>query len=213
MLTVYAIPTSLYCAKLRVLLRHKNLTWEELLPPGGYGSAEYRDIAPTGNLPALRDGDLLLTDSECIAEYLEEKYPAHPALPVDLGERARTREMSRFHDTRLEPELRRLFPQIGADRDAGLIERQCVAIGERIRQLGIMLESRPGAGSSLTLGDCGFAITFIWIDRLSVLFGSLIEWPDAILSYRKRLEKLDSVSSELQAYVPVVDTWLATKAG
>ena len=70
MLSVYAIPVSLYCAKLRILLRHKGLEWEEVPPPGGYGSDEYKRVAPSGNLPALRDGDLLLGDSEAIAEYL-----------------------------------------------------------------------------------------------------------------------------------------------
>jgi glutathione S-transferase/maleylpyruvate isomerase len=46
MLRIYAIPVSLYCAKLRILLRHKGLTWEEVPPPGGFGSAEYRATVP-----------------------------------------------------------------------------------------------------------------------------------------------------------------------
>ena len=60
MLTVYTIPVSLYCAKLRITLRFKALEWHEIPPPGGYGSAEYKTVVPSGNLPALRDGDLLL---------------------------------------------------------------------------------------------------------------------------------------------------------
>ena len=82
MLTIYAIPISLYCAKLRILLRHKKIQWQELPPPGGYGSAEYKSIVPSGNLPALVDGSLLLADSEAIAEYLNEKYPNPPMLPI-----------------------------------------------------------------------------------------------------------------------------------
>ena len=60
MLKVYAVPISLYCAKLRILLRHKSLDWQEELPPGGYGSAAYREVVPSGNLPALVDGALLI---------------------------------------------------------------------------------------------------------------------------------------------------------
>ena len=68
MLTVFTVPVSLYCAKLRIVLRHKKLEWREELPPGGYGSDAYKQIVPSGNLPALRDGDLLIADSEAIAE-------------------------------------------------------------------------------------------------------------------------------------------------
>ena len=44
MLTVYTVPISLYCAKLRIVLRHKQLEWNEQMPPGGYGSDEYKTV-------------------------------------------------------------------------------------------------------------------------------------------------------------------------
>ena len=94
MLTVYAIPLSLYCAKIRILLRHKALEWREIPPPGGYGSDEYKQIVPSGNLPALIDGDLMLADSEVIAEYLNEVFPDPPMLPADNHRRAKARERS-----------------------------------------------------------------------------------------------------------------------
>ena len=43
-------------------MRNKGLEWEELLPPGGYGSAEYKAIVPSGNLPALIDNGFTLAD-------------------------------------------------------------------------------------------------------------------------------------------------------
>ena len=78
MLTVHAIPVGLYGAKLRILRRHKALAWHEVPPPGGYGSDDCKSNVRSGNLPALVDGDLLLTDTEAIAEYREcvEECPA-----------------------------------------------------------------------------------------------------------------------------------------
>ena len=81
MLTIYAIAPSLYCAKLRILLRHKQLAWEEVPPPGGYGSDQYKRLIASGNLPALVDGSLTLADSEAIAEYLNELHPDPAMLP------------------------------------------------------------------------------------------------------------------------------------
>jgi hypothetical protein len=45
MLTPYASPVSLYCAKLRILLRHKQAQWREVSPEGGYNSPR---ISSTG---------------------------------------------------------------------------------------------------------------------------------------------------------------------
>lgn len=203
MLTLYAIPTSLYCAKLRIVLRAKHLDWQELPPPGGYGSAEYKTIVPSGNLPALREGDLLLADSEAIAEYLNERFPDPPLLPASPADRARMRERGRFHDTRLEPALRALFGHI-ATQDAALNARQSVAITERLAQLARMLNHPLGFG----LGDCGFPISFLWIDALTPVLGLQIDWPEAVLAYRSRIEAETCVAGELASYRPVLTAWL-----
>ena len=209
MLQVYAIPESLYAAKLRILLRHKGLEWEELAPPGGFGSAEYGRIVPSRTLPALRDGDLLLGDSEAIAEYLQETHPRPAMLPGGAKGRARARERGRFHDTRLEPEVRRLFAHLPG-RDAApkkLIATQSVAISDRLAQLAALLEISP-AKKRLTLGDCGYPITFAWLDLLTPIMGLEIGWPDTVTAYRRRIEAHDAVKAELAEYRPRLKAFL-----
>jgi len=63
----------------------------------------------------------VLADSEAIAEYLNEVFEEPQMLPGDAKERARARERSRFHDTRLEPEVRAMFSQIAPGRDPDLV--------------------------------------------------------------------------------------------
>ncbi|MFT5549661.1 MAG: glutathione S-transferase [Candidatus Azotimanducaceae bacterium] len=209
MLTIYAIPVSLYCAKLRILLRHKNIQWHELPPPGGYGSAEYKSIVPSGNLPALVDGSLLLADSEAIAEYLNEKYPNPPMLPTELNGRAKARELSRLHDTRLEPEVRKLFPLINSSkRNALIVDEQSQAISDGLNQLAKLLESNASnCGEVLTLGECGLAITFVWIDVLSEVFGMQIKIPQSVNQYRSRICSHSAVLVELEEYRPRLSAW------
>ena len=210
MITVYAIPVSLYCAKLRILLRHKALVWQEMPPPGGYGSDEYKTIIPSGNLPAIIDGALTLADSEAIAEYLNEKHPQPPMLPDDLDARARARERSRFHDTRLEPEVRKLFPLIGGKApDNRLIERQSTQISARLDQLPALLSSDGISRSGLlTLGDCGFPVTFTWIEYLAALFDLNIVWPHAVVEYRTEIGRHKAVAEELGQYQSRLKQWL-----
>ena len=213
MLTIVAIPISLYCAKLRILLRHKKIPWQELPPPGGYGSAEYKSIVPSGNLPALVDGSLLLADSEAIAEYLNEKYPNPPMLPIELNDRAKARELSRLHDTRLEPEVRRLFPFINSSkRNALRVDEHSKAIGDGLNQLAKLLGGNDNHyGERLTLGECGFAITFVWIDVLSEAFGMQINLPQSVKQYRSRILSHPAVSTELEAYRPRLSAWHKTQ--
>ena len=214
MLTIYAIPVSLYCAKLRILLRHKGLVWQELPPPGGYGSSDYKKIISSGNLPALQDGDLLLGDSEAIAEYLEEKYPEPATLPSDLESRAKVRERSRFHDPRLEPVLRSIFPFLPpALADEAFIKAQSNSLNERLAQLACLLaDDTANAGKELTLADCGFAISFTWIEALTPVFALAIEWPDSVIRYRRDISRLPAVAAELKEYSPRLAAWLAERA-
>jgi glutathione S-transferase len=212
MLTVYAIPVSLYCAKLRILLRHKQLAWREIPPPGGYGSAEYRQIVASGNLPALVDGDLLLADSEAIAEYLNEQHPEPPMLPADAVRRAKARERSRFHDTRLEPAVRVLFAYLDdLPEDRTLFERQSRTISARLAQFAQMLDDGSHDEPTLTLGDCGFPITFEWIGALTPILGLEVDWPAPVTGYRERLARHPAVAAELASYGPALAGWLASR--
>lgn len=210
MIVIYAIPPSLYCAKLRIVLRHKGLAWEELAPPGGYGSAEYKRIVPSGNLPALVDDGLVLGDSEAIAEYLEELHPNPAMLPVDIRRRALVRQRSRFHDTRLEPELRALFPHIRpAKRDGVFVATQIEKLNLRLQQFAELLEhSGPGDDNMLTLGDCGLPVTLLWIEALAELFSLQLNYPQAVLNESNRIGQYQAVADEVTDYRDKLNAYL-----
>lgn len=209
MLKLYSVPISLYCAKIRIVLRHKKLEWEEVLPTGGYGSKEYKNIVPAGNLPALVHHDLLLGDSEAIAEYLNEFFPKPEMLPGNASERAKLRERSRFHDTRLEPTLRALFAHIdNTKRDNEFVEKQWGVLGERLTQLETML---PSELDTLTLADCGIVVTCTWINQLSSHFGLPSLLNTQVKNHLQRLGKFDAVATELAEYQPRLTNWLASQ--
>jgi maleylacetoacetate isomerase/maleylpyruvate isomerase len=53
----------------------------------------YRDANPEGLVPMLEDGDLRISQSMAILEYLEERFPAPALLPADAAARARVRAL------------------------------------------------------------------------------------------------------------------------
>jgi len=208
MLTLYAVPHSLYCSKTRLLLRAKGLQWQEFAPPGGAASGQYRALFPFGNLPGIVDGGFALSDSEAISEYLEEVHPSPALLPQGARARAKVRERSRFHDTRLEPALRALFPQV-AQPGAATVADAIAEISTRLEQLAILVaEAHP-----FDLGDCGYPATFLWIDLLSKALGQSLVWPAAVQAYRARLEALPCVTDELRSYRTHCEDWVALKRG
>ena len=50
------IPPSVYSAKVRIVLRAKGVAFEDVPPPGGYGSDAYQALVPYGTMPAIEDG-------------------------------------------------------------------------------------------------------------------------------------------------------------
>ena len=153
----YATPVSSYSAKVRIVLAVKGVAFEEVTPPGGYRSDDYRAIVPMGTLPALRIDDWVLSESEAINEYLEERYPEPAMLPVDLQQRARVRFLCRFHDLYLEPKVRALFGQVKpAGRDPQRVAMLRGEIEARLVQLAAWVQPRPWLLTpAISLADCG----------------------------------------------------------
>ena len=205
MLILYATEHSLYCAKTRILLRHKAIKFEEKPPVGGGGSDAYKQIVPSGNLPALQHGDLILSDSEAIAEYIEEAFPEPRMLPGELDARAKVRERSRFHDTRLEPALRALFPIVKAGGGtAEQIDAATDGVTARLAQLALMLEDPLAPMDFLTLGDCGLPVTFDWIDAICGGLKVPIEWPERVTEYRQWLDTFEAVTTDPELRHPIM---------
>jgi len=214
MLTLYASPESLYCAKLRILLRHKQAQWREIMPQGGCGSASYRELIPAGTMPAIVVDELVLADSEAIAEYLEETISEPAMLPHEAAARARCRERSRFHDTRLEPEVRKLFPHVGtATRGSDIVSAQSQSLNQRLDELSRLLAAdNTRDGAFFSLADCGFPISFAWIDAFVTAMGLELEWPQNVNDYRRQIESHVAVGDELAAYAPAMRDWLQSKS-
>ena len=213
MITLYNVPVSSYGAKVRIILAHKGIEWTELAPPDGYGSSAYRAVIPSGTVPAIIDGDLKLADSEAIAEYLDERVPAPPMMPADPKARAHAREISRFHDTRLEPLIRGYFGQVApATRDTDCILTNARLLQDRLDQLAIIASPAPlMTGPDLAIADCGFVASFGIILLLQDLLDLPVTLPDPIAAYAATLAAHPSVAPEDARYRTVLARWAETK--
>jgi maleylacetoacetate isomerase len=90
---------------------------------GEQGAPGYVARNPQGLVPALADGDLLLSQSLAIIEYLEETRPLPPLLPADAVGRARVRAAAQIVAADIHPinnlrVLRYLKDPLGHDQAA-----------------------------------------------------------------------------------------------
>lgn len=90
-LKLYSYWRSSCSQRVRIALNLKGLEYEYIpvnLLKGEHFSPDFLKLNPLGYVPALVDGEIVISDSFAILMYLEEKYPQHPLLPSDLQKKA-----------------------------------------------------------------------------------------------------------------------------
>jgi glutathione S-transferase len=78
------------------------------LRAGEHRRPAFLEVNPAGKLPALVDGEMVLTESVAIVLYLAEKYPEKGFVPADPGQRAQLNRWLLFTATELEQPLWRI---------------------------------------------------------------------------------------------------------
>ena len=144
---LYGVKVSAFVAKVRIALDAKGVDYEELEPPGGYGSEAYRAIVPAGSVPGLtvREGTgetLALHESNAICEWLEDVAPEPALRPADPMGRARMRALLGFHDALVETSIRAFFPLVKREASEAEIEAAGAGVEAALERLEALL---PGA--------------------------------------------------------------------
>lgn len=90
-MTFFSDPTSHYSHRVRIVLAEKGVAVEiKDLDPNNV-PADVAELNPYGTLPTLVDRDLVLYEPNVMMEYLDERFPHPPLLPVYPVARAESR--------------------------------------------------------------------------------------------------------------------------
>lgn len=213
---LYHLPISLYSAKVRMALAIKEIVIEMREPAGGsYRSAAYRTLVPAGTVPALLDGDLMLTESDAIIEYVDETYPGPRLLPGDTRLRARVRMLSRYHDLHLEPHIRRLFGQVDKPIGARMpLPEDQERLQEKLALIEISADPKGPflTGAAPSMADCGLAASLAWLAELPPALGFSVALPPRIGRVGAALETIPKIGQLAAAYRVIVRNWVDRRA-
>lgn len=90
-MTLYASPDAIQSHRTRIVLAEKGIGIDIVNVNGADLPEDLLDINPYHSVPTLVDRGLVLYDSRVIMEYLDERFPHPPLMPVDPVSRAHVR--------------------------------------------------------------------------------------------------------------------------
>jgi stringent starvation protein A len=82
-----------YSHRVRIVLAEKGVPVELIEVDGNNSPQELADLNPYNSVPTLADRDLALFESKIIMEYLDERFPHPPLLPVYPVARGESRQL------------------------------------------------------------------------------------------------------------------------
>lgn len=98
MLELYQFELSQYSEKVRFILDYKGLDYRKIEVTPGVGQIDVFKMSGQRQVPVLKDGDTVLSDSTAIAMYLDRKYPDKPLIPQGSRERGLCLMMEEWAD-------------------------------------------------------------------------------------------------------------------
>jgi RNA polymerase-associated protein len=90
-MTLYSSPTCFFSHRTRLVMAEKSINIDIIEVDPMNLPEDLIDLNPYHSVPTLIDRDLVLYDSRVIIEYLDERFPHPPLMPVDPVTRAQFR--------------------------------------------------------------------------------------------------------------------------
>ena len=180
-MTLFSRPTDIHSHRTRLVLAEKNINMEIVNIPGPDLPEDLMDLNPYHTVPTLVDRDLTLYDSRVIVEYLDERFPHPPLMPVDPVTRAQFR-LALF---RIESDWYSIAEEAETSADGKLGSKARKMLRESILQSAELFGARPFfLSEEFSLVDCTIA-ALLW--RLPVYGIELGKGAEPIEAYMQRV--------------------------
>ncbi len=200
-MTFFSDNTSHYSHRVRIVLAEKGVTVDLIEADSAHPPAELSELNPYNNLPTLVDRDLVLYESKVMMEYLDERFPHPPLLPVYPVARAE----SRLYIHRIEKDWCSLVDSILHTRSENVIKKSTKELRESIMGIAPIFAEKPFFMSEeFTLVDCCIA-PILWrlpslgIDiRSSKQTKPLLAYMDALFNRESFQDSLSEQEREMR---------------
>ena len=178
--------------RVRLVLAEKGIGVEVVEVGSEVFPEDLVELNPYGSVPTLVDRDLVLYNTQIIMEYLDDRYPHPPLMPVDPVARARTK----LYVYRMERDWYSLLDIFATD-DKGKAAQARKTIRDGLTVIAPIFDQKPFFMSDeMTLADCTL-LPLLW--RLPFYDIELPNEAKAVSKYAERLFSGTSFKRSLSA--------------
>ncbi len=189
-MTLYSGALDIYSHQVRIVLAEKGVSVDVINVDSNHPSEDLLELNPYNTLPTMVDRELVLYQAMVIMEYLDERFPHPPLLPVYPVARARSRLMI----YRIEHDWYSLLGRIqGQDVDAANAAREQLRQG-LVTLVPVFNDMPYFLSDDFTLVDCCVA-PLLW--RLPTLGIDLPKSAKPIFKYAQRIFDRESFQASL----------------
>jgi len=157
---------------------------------GGLNTDEYFALNPNRRIPTLRDGDVVVWESNVIVRYLAAKFGAGQLWPLDHGARGVADQWMDWQQTTLLPDMRTVFWGLVRTPPEERDQRKIDAAVEDLKEIWSRLDRhlsgrRFVAGDTLTMGDIPVGVMCYRYHALGIeraALGNLEAWYQRLTS-------------------------------
>ncbi|MDD6910350.1 stringent starvation protein SspA [Actinobacillus minor] len=195
--TLFSEKTDIYSHQVRIVLAEKGIPYEiENIAPDTI-SEDLAEVNPYGSVPTLVDRDLVLFNSRIIMEYLDERFPHPPLMPVYPVSRAKCR-LTMF---RIEQDWYSLIDIVNKGPASAEGQKALAQLRDEILGLAPVFEAMPYFMSEeFSLTDCYIAPLLWRMVNLGVEFTGNGAKP--IKNYMSRVFARDSFVQSVGGAAP-----------
>ena len=187
-MTYFSDPRDHYSHRVRIVLAEKGVSVDIVDVDPTNIPDELSEINPYNSLPTLVDRELVLYESKVMMEYLDERFPHPPLLPVYPV----TRAQSRLWMYRIEKDWCPLVDSILNGRNKDSADKARKELMESIVPIAPIFQEMPFFMSEeFTIVDCCLA-PILWRLELMEIKLPNNKQVQPLLSYMERLFKRDS---------------------
>ena len=182
--------------RVRIVLAEKGVSVDIVELEPDQIPADIAEFNPYNSLPILHDRDLVLYESKVMMEYLDERFPHPPLLPVYPIARAQ----SRLWIHRIEKDWTPLVDIILRDKNKSEVAAATKTLREGLLSIGPIFDELPFFMSDeFTLVDCCLAPILWRLDKLGISFKNTRQ-TKPLLEYMTRLFERDSFRESLTEF-------------
>lgn len=152
-MTLYSGASDIYSHRVRIVLAEKGVSYEVINIDSRGKPEDLLELNPYGTVPTLVDRELALYESNIITEYLDERFPHPPLMPVYPVARAKARLIIHRFDREWGPLIKKLEANKIPDSRIALKE----LTGYLLQLTPVFSNSSYFMGDEFTLVDCCLA--------------------------------------------------------